>query len=331
MPNQDTEEQKRQSPIITAKTALKSPSMIPVLVVAVLILSTVALLFDGFGGGGISGTTATEEFGEEESGAVEPTAPGTTDPGETTPAGELPSRDEFFNVIYNIQYCTSLDQDSTVGCGPASESQKEFVYSILSVPLTSPTYKTKLISKGRITILLRRPPPAGGTSGGAEYGGSKIQYWGYIEAGNNRITRVSMVHETGHILRLRNDELNQFPLNQLAQNAEDSDCYTEVTKNGQKTYYIKTYKNKTNGKGGTSLSETLAEAIGMNVYAGPGSVYSKGIKCNTENPFPNCSETITDYPTACPNTYNWVQEHVFGGTDFFNPAPASRTTPGTPQ
>lgn len=238
----------------------------------------------------------------------------------TAPVNQPITMDEFF-TLFDVKDCPSIDAGVYATCVDASTSHKDYIYNILAVPLASQKYKQLLTAKGKITIYLRPPiGSVGSTTGGAEYGGDIIQYWGYTEAGDTLITRTSVVHETGHIIRTRNPELNTtFPIHELAQ--KDSSCYTDVSsatnaRPQDKGPYINTYANKINGVGGGYFSETLAELIGMSSFAGPGIKYDKGLPCTSSN-YPNCSQTIENYPTTCPNTYNWIKENIYGGVDLF--------------
>jgi hypothetical protein len=228
---------------------------------------------------------------------------------------------------FEVEDCPVSGYGSNAGCVVLTENDPKtrFAYSILSKPLSSARYTELLTTAGKIQIRFRprpafcgpNPVPAGGTCGGA-YGANALELGGYYEAGNVLRVQESIVHETGHLIQQRNPIVarggsDSMPIGQLSSANQDASCYTQTTTSGT---YIKTYANKTNGVGGGAYNETEAETIGMNAYVGPGISYDKDLPCTSTN-FPNCSETITNYPTTCKNTYDWVKLHIYGGTDFF--------------
>jgi len=235
----------------------------------------------------------------------------------------LPPTREEFSQLFNIYTCkTALPEypPPTSSCQTvlAGTPEYEMVYDALSIALKSQQYKTLLTGGGKLNVYIR-PSLASGGTGGAAWDTKTIQYWGYMQDRGKLFNNISIVHETIHMIQQRHPEL-KFPLSQLSGN--DKSCYYN---SGTSNAYINTYANKTNGVGGGPVSESMAEVGAMNVFAGPGITYSKGLTCyyppatpnsQYDRPYPNCSIPITSYPTTCPATYDWVRKNIYG-VDFF--------------
>lgn len=329
---ESSDSQKKSNHLGALRTFLK-PQSTPIIAILLLFLATFAIVFflGGGIGGAIPGTNAENQ-------SPNPSANASPSSGGGTELIPPPTLDDFL-TLFEVESCPTDGYGSKSGCIDLSKTdpKTQFAYDTLSVPLQSQTYKTLLTTAGKIEVRLRpRPPtcsgnpvPAGGTCGGAGYGPNTLELGGYYEAGSGLRVKESIIHETGHLIQQRNPTVfgiggsKEMPIAQLAQ--EDTSCYTP-TNPSKGQYYINTYANKTNGVGGGFYNETFAETIGMNAYAGPGISYDKALSCTSSNT-PNCSKTITSYPTTCPKTYDWVKQSVYGGSDFFGigatPAPSN--------
>ena len=100
--------------------------------------------------------------------------------------------------------------------------------------------------------------------------------------------RFFLIHETGHIIALRNPGVFlSFPLFQLL--SSDVSCYDIEG-------YARTYSRNPNEGG--NRSESFAESIALFLY------YQDTVTSD----FP-----LTDFPSRCPQTYEWVRENIFQG------------------
>lgn len=231
------------------------------------------------------------------------------DGGGTPNLPPKPTWDEFFK-LFKVFNCSSRDSGFYF-CPEASQDRKKFVYDRLSDALRSERYKTLLTRKGPIRVYLRPPTtdnPSGFT-GGAKYGGDIVQYWGYVEnISDFKLAQWSMVHETGHLIELRNPTIfNVFKAIRFYR-MDGDDCYEQ----GSDGYYIKTYNYRNPPSGSSAESESLGEAVGMNVACGPNAT------CNKNEGGGGAGKPITDYPSKCSYTYKWIRDNIYGGVDFFS-------------
>lgn len=227
----------------------------------------------------------------------------------TTNLPPKPTWDEFFK-LFKVFNCSSTASNFYF-CPEASQSRKQFVYDRLSDALRSERYKALLTRKGLIRVYLRPPTTdnPNGFTGGAKYGGDIVQYWGYVEnVSDFKLAQWSMVHETGHLIELRNPTIfNVFKAIRFYR-MDGTDCYEQ----GSDGYYIKTYNYRNPPSGSSAESESLGEAIGMNVACGPNTT------CNKNEGGGGAGKPITDYPSKCAYTYKWIRDNIYGGVDFFS-------------
>lgn len=227
-----------------------------------------------------------------------------------------PTWDEFFK-LFKVFNCSSRSSSFYL-CPEASQDRKKFVYDRLSDALRSERYKTLLTRKGPIRVYLRPPTTdnPNGFTGGAKYGGDIVQYWGYVEnVSDFKLAQWSMVHETGHLIELRNPVIfNVFKAIRFYR-MDGADCYEQ----GSDGYYIKTYNYRNPPSGSSAESESFGEAVGMNIACGPNTT------CNKNEGGGGAGKSIINYPSKCSFTYKWIRDFVYGGVDFFNPGSGGNT------
>jgi hypothetical protein len=243
-----------------------------------------------------------------------------------TDTNSLPTKEEFLK-IYAVKRCSSKNDSNFSSCVNAGQSDINFVYNKLKIPLKSSKYKELLINGGHKLIIyirpLANPSQCGTTSSGAEYSAYPdiLQFGGVIDSCLSSTTALyTMVHETGHIIMKRNMDLfNTFPLNTLATSQEkgDPDCYEK----GSDGYYLRTYgyraprgSSAAHSGGGGARHESFGEAIGLFVACGPDDTCQK---------YFGASKPIKNFAKTCPNTYAWVKHNIFGDYDFYAKAQTS--------
>ncbi len=123
-----------------------------------------------------------------------------------------------------------------------------------------------------------------------------------------------LIHESGHVICNRNGQLcNQFSNTTLA-SQDGTACYqynsSNCTGSFRAGYFVKSYSlryfcyNPPPGQCWEidAHNESFAEAIAGYLFR---SIGISGYRCQI---------TISDYPSQCANTYEWVKTNIYGGT-----------------
>lgn len=243
--------------------------------------------------------------------------------------------------IADVKTCVIIEQGGSAET--ITDEQKNFIYEAFSLPLGSKTYNKLLCSTGPIHLYFYPADIPGAVDGGANYGGNgTMKYMGFFEflgspskATQRRKDMLAhmLVHESGHIIDRRNGELGY---NRASLASQDSSCYNNHNKTTNVSVgqvFISTYAYRDNGKKndgsqdtigaydshsgeyiledvdhGTVNAESFAESIANNVFCKPGE------GCDKNNIY---SSTPIVYNGKCTATYNWIEQNIFGGDDFF--------------
>ncbi len=182
-----------------------------------------------------------------------------------------------------------------------TEDEIQQIYNAFSLVFQYPKYQ-EIWKKGGQLKLLRALPPIWngkdpGTCTGEAVDASETMYlWNMNKCGFYTGNAYLIIHETGHILSGRdNDLFNSFNYSDLA-GKDGSACYKyyQAQANCQTDSYLKTYI----GPGCLVKDEDFAEGV------------ADYILYKTWTPAGN---SLTDFPNQCKNTYDWFANHVFGG------------------
>ncbi len=192
---------------------------------------------------------------------------------------------------------TVLKNEFNVVVSNATASHIKIVCDIFSWAGKSPQYKT-LLKKGGHVLTIEF------IGGDISYGGdpNKIKLAGFWSIDSFYAQRYLLIHESGHIIRLRNPYLNSRHASALpGLISADRSCYDRYN------FLISYAFSGTCGRGYgiTYQSEDFAEATSDNAN------WRTHIGHNGY-----CSRTISNYPTTCSYTFDWVKRWVYGGITF---------------
>lgn len=181
-----------------------------------------------------------------------------------------------------------LEQKTTIETSPflkfsgATEEEIKEIQNILSLGLSSSLYKNLLTSAGSIIIEIDNTRSCQALVDTPE----RITLFGFSTC-DLIFRRYVVLHETGHIIAQRNVRAWQsFRHNDFKES--DSFCYDGLG-------YLKTYPRSFTRGGGGAHSESFAEAIALYL------AYKN-------------MPPLTDFPNQCLETYNWVRENIFQGS-----------------
>lgn len=166
----------------------------------------------------------------------------------------------------------------------ASEKETETINQALSLAVSYPGYKTLITRAGPVSVVFEKnlvwPEGTQNIVNGLVLERGKIK----IRSGlDEKTLRYTFLHETGHII----DSFgSSFPYRKLRE--EDSACY------GIYTGHLLSYPYAKEGGGGDPRNESFAEGVSQFLLYKEQSV-------------------LNNFPTQCPNTYNWIYENVFRG------------------
>ena len=173
------------------------------------------------------------------------------------------------------------------------------LYNGLAVPFRSAKYKSLMQKAGTIHLLLTFSSCQ--NARGSTYETNGVMYISLtgFESCSVQEQKFSLVHETGHVIGIANGALwSSFPYNSYL--SKDAGCYVDG--------FLKSYPYLS-GIAGTGQAESFAEAVADTVfYNTPG------------RDFPFGATPLTSFPTQCPNTYNWMENNIFGNVSFPQPA-----------
>lgn len=190
--------------------------------------------------------------------------------------------------------------------GAANNNQISTICKIYSKVVVSPLYKQLLTCGGnQLTIALVN------TSGGISLGGPNlIQLNGFFASDKNYASQENLlIHESGHVMKKR----NCLRVSQQYENA-----YSNLVSSNGACYslgYVKSYPLRLGTfpcnpgliTGINSTSESFAEQIADYVT----------YKYFTNPTGFRCSQSLQSvYVSVCSNTYAWVKNNIFGGTEF---------------
>ncbi len=208
-----------------------------------------------------------------------------------------PSSSMSPNPSINPNISAQLANDLVVTGSGASSQAIADVQSIMSIPYKSSAYRNLITSNGKykVNIIISNSGSCGlnntGGPGGKENAPINLLNWNCSFALREKI----LIHETGHVIAIRNGSLG-FPLSTYSSPPNpDSSCYTGPGG------YLRTYSYKSSVKGGV-LAESFPEAVSDNIVP-----YPTG---------PQYGDTIPNYSTSCANTYNWIKNNIYGGVEF---------------
>ncbi|HKC14516.1 MAG TPA: hypothetical protein VKC89_00950 [Patescibacteria group bacterium] len=166
----------------------------------------------------------------------------------------------------------------------ATPQEIQTVNDALSIGLFYPGYKNKLTSNGPVNITFQQNLTwqGGQVDGLTLAGGDEIT----IRSGLSQETlKYTILHETGHILIMRNPRTWQsYPFSDLV--SADPACYSSLG-------FLKTYPFANTGGGGGETVESFAESVSQFLLKRP---------------------PLENFPTLCPNTYNWELKNIFQET-----------------
>lgn len=163
----------------------------------------------------------------------------------------------------------------------ATQTSEEFIeiQNILAPALSYPNYKKLLTEGGLINLTFDDAPRCGARVN--EKG--DITFFSF-EHCTKEFRRYAFLHETGHIIAVRNErEWQSFDF--LSFKRGDPSCYTE---DGYLISYP--YARSVLSPKGEPKAESFAESIALFLVS---------------------KEPLENFSTQCPNTYNWVRENIF--------------------
>lgn len=175
----------------------------------------------------------------------------------------------------------TVETSSLFNLTGATQTSEEFIeiQNILAPALSYPNYKKLLTERGAINLTFDDTPGCG----------AKVNEKGDItfisfEHCTKEFRRYAFLHETGHIIAVRNErEWQSFDL--LSFKRGDPSCYTE---DGYLISY--SYARSVLSPRGEPRAESFAESIALFLVS---------------------KEPLENFSTQCPNTYNWVRENIF--------------------
>lgn len=300
-PNQQSESPRKSSPSVgdarlvyaigkklakgigkKAATASLGPGAIIAIVLLFLSIGAGLFMF-GLIGGGIGGTTATEDQREQlepgQGTPVVPPGPVDTSPLPKPPCIEIDSklRTDFGIIIEEGGESVSCDI-------------RQKVYQIYSIPTKSPTYLSHLKPAVPFTIRFISDNTAG--AHGLTTSPNLIQLWNmarFLSIDSNfRSASIFLVHETGHLIKHRDWTLfnDNYPNSYFV--SKEPGCYDQG--------FLKTYSHRDTNP----VSESMAEASALYIYQSKNGKYA----------------TINNFRSECPETYNWMYKNLYGGVEF---------------
>ena len=245
--------------------------------------------------------------------------------GNTGQASEGNQTAQNVNEIPRSTTCTSgdpvscLSKDFNIQAVGFDGDNKKFaqeVFDAFSIAYQKSPLYAKLWNNGGEKLILsygspNHPLSEGSSCQGQAFPGNNettdlmnVWNWGTPEretCGPTGGDAYLIIHETGHILSGRNPRLLNKFIGKLPElQAADKDCYN------RRTY--------TDSKGNLRQKGMLL------TYIGPGSIveeenFAEGIADYVLYPSWqswNSSASLTDFPSRCPNTYQWFKDNIFG-------------------
>lgn len=155
-------------------------------------------------------------------------------------------------------------------------------YNVLKDAFSYPLYTKLLTERGAFNVVFN---PALGDFVGCSAsvnGRHTISFYGFSQC-SLFDQKYLALHESGHILGNRNgDVFKSFPYSELKQ--KDFSCFSRLG-------FIRSYYHAETGAGTDPKDESFAEAVAMSL------IKRKGV--------------FKDFPSECPNTYNWTRSNIF--------------------
>ncbi len=192
-------------------------------------------------------------------------------------------------------YATCLKQNFNISVFGGNAADLAKIFQAFAFAGQSPQYLSLLTANGqslKIIIGFNDPRACNGVTVG--FAGIITLTDGACFNIPQNSFRYLIIHESGHVIDARNPRLYQsFPWSQLQ--ATDSSCYSSG--------YLKSYPLRCGSSCGIRpKDESFAESVANMLM--PTSSNKTGFLS---------SQTINNFQTDCPATYNWFKDNVFGG------------------
>lgn len=179
---------------------------------------------------------------------------------------------------------SSLSPSGLFNLAGATDEQKNAIYGFFQEAAPYPTYQKLLTSAGPVSVSFGFDLALkNGWCGGSVDNGN-IGLYNYLSCGSNG-KRYLFYHESGHTVANRNPDLyNLYASMYNGLIAQDGPgCYSSG--------FLKSYEQQFGAAAGP-INESFAESVAVSILKSWGS--------------------FSNFPSDCPATYNWFQEHVLG-------------------